>query len=115
MLLPFGRFADHIRREFEAGSADPVLRILTERTNMVGQISKAMLLIRLPEPVRRRQREITAARFAFAQRRLGSLERAGMHDQCPEKESKPGHRAKRRKQDKNGLATPVGEHSVFRG
>ena len=51
MLLPFGRFADDIDRQVGAGPADAGLRVLTKRTNVIGQISEPMLLIGLPEPV----------------------------------------------------------------
>ncbi len=51
MFLPFGRFADDIDCQLGAGSADADLRILTKRTNVIGQITEPMLLIGLPEPV----------------------------------------------------------------
>ena len=51
MFLPFGRFAVDIGCQLGAGSADAGLRILTKRTNVIGQITEPMLLIRLPKPV----------------------------------------------------------------
>ena len=51
MFLPFPRLADDIGCQLGAGSADADLRILTKRTNVIGQISEPMLLIGLPEPV----------------------------------------------------------------
>src|ERR1700719_2696243 len=51
MFLPFGRFAVDIDCQLGAGSADTGLRVLAKRTNVIGQITEPMLLIRLPEPV----------------------------------------------------------------
>src|SRR5919108_2168395 len=95
MLLPFSLLAGAVAGEVEAGSSDPGLRILPKGANVIGQIGKSMILVGLPEPVRRGQGEIPAAGFAFAQCCFGPLERARVRHQRPKQESKTNNRAQR--------------------
>jgi len=71
------------------------------------------MLVRLPEPVRRRQREVAASCFALAQRGLGPFERARMRDKRPKKQSEADHGAQRAEHNEQRLASPVGENRVF--
>ena len=114
MFLPFGRFAVDIGCQLGAGSADAGLRILSKRTNVIGQITEPMLLIRLPKPVGGGQSEIAASSFAFAQGRLAALERARTSHQCPKQQGKTDRRAKRAEGEEQRLAPPVRKHSFFR-
>src|ERR1700751_1230244 len=95
MLLPFWWFAVGVRCELGAGPANCGLSILNKSTNMVGEISEAMVLVAFPEPVGGGQREIAKARFALAENSLGSLQRTGLCHQCPEQEAETNNRAQR--------------------
>ena len=114
VFAPFDWLARSIGGEIDAGPPGPGLRILTKGADIIGLIDKAMLLVGLPQPIRRGQREITKPRFAVAQSGFRTLQRAGAGDQRSEKQGETCDRAQCADGDESRLAAPAGEHRVLR-
>src|SRR5262245_25419898 len=101
VLLPFCLITVDVRGKVDTGPTDTSFGNWADGASMVGKVGKAMLGVGFPEPVRRGQRKVPAARFALAQRSFRSFQRVGAGHQDSKQQSKSDNRAKRAEGDKN--------------
>src|SRR5215470_1259936 len=113
LQLGWGERASGVGCGFPAPPPGAACRIITKSTETIRHIGKTMVLVGLPEPVGRGQREATKPRFALGELQGPLLKLAELHGKGSEEDGKPDKRAQGANRNDERLAAPWGESHLF--